>query len=58
MREPSDDEPISEAAFMEEEEEEEWVRRLLALHPALDEEEARWLYQRERSQREVATDGG
>jgi len=36
------------------EEEGAYVRRLLALHPALDEEEARWLYQRERSQRHEA----
>jgi len=36
------------------EEEGAYVRRLLALHPALDEEEARWLYQRERSQRDEA----
>ena len=39
-------------------EEEEYVRRLLALHPALDVDEARWLYQRERSAREGAHDCG
>ena len=33
----------------EDEEEEEYVRRLLQMHPALDEDEARWLFQRERS---------
>ena len=39
-------------------EEEEYVRGLLASHPALDEEEARWLYHRERSQREEGFGGG
>ena len=34
------------------------LRRLLALHPALDVDEARWLYQRERSAREGAHDCG
>ena len=41
--EPSDDEGDSQT------EEDEYVRRLLAMHPGvLSDEEARWLYQRER----------
>jgi len=39
-------------------EEDEFVRRLLMQHPALEEEEARWLYARERNAREHANNGG
>jgi len=51
---------MDEAPLMDEAdvEEEEYVRQMLALHPALDEEEARWLYERERYAREHANDSG
>lgn len=57
MMHDDDAEAFSESSLAEEEEE--YVRRLLALHPGvLAEDEARWLYQRERHQRERANDGG
>ena len=57
MMHDDDAEAFSESSLAEEEEE--YVRRLLALHPGvLAEDEARWLYQRERSAREGAHDCG
>jgi hypothetical protein len=52
MCEPDGDDLHTASEWGDEAAEDVYVRNLLAAHPALTEEEARWLYQRELSQRD------